>query len=265
MHETFRIPALDCSEELGLIEKALAPLPGVGTLQPNYLARTLRVEFDQRATAAQIAEQITRAGFPAEVAPSSRSLKVVQKPSKSAAVGLLTWIAAGLLLLAFICWAIGGRFEIGVAPLAIAATFVAGVSVAKAAWRAIRLRALDMNVLMTIAAVGALGLRDWFEAATAMLLFNISLWLEQASMDRARRAVQSLVELSPPVAHRMAPDGPTDVTPDDLLVGERVLVKPGERIPVDGLVVAGESSVNQDSLNVERMDVEYILCFYFYV
>jgi len=254
MHETFRIPAMDCAEELALIEKALAPVAGVESLQPNYLARTLRVEFDSaRTDAAEIAEQIRRSGFPVEQAQAS-SPAVVE--SKSPAIGRFTWLAAGLLLLAFACWAIDGPLEAGAAPLAIAATLIAGVNVARAGWRAVKLRALDMNALMTIAAVGALALGDWFEAATAMLLFNISLWLERASMDRARRAVHALVELTPAVAHRIDSDGLADVSPDDLLVGERVLVKPGERIPVDGLVVAGDSSVNQATITGESMPVE---------
>jgi Cd2+/Zn2+-exporting ATPase len=113
-----------------------------------------------------------------------------------------------------------------------------------------------MNALMTIAAIGALGLREWFEAATAMLLFNVSLWLERSSMDRARRAVQGLVQLTPAVAHRIDADGLHDVHPDELDVGERVLVKPGERIPVDGVVVAGESAVNQATITGESMPVE---------
>jgi Cd2+/Zn2+-exporting ATPase len=148
-----------------------------------------------------------------------------------------------------------------VVAITIASAVISGIPVAKTAWRAVRLKALDMNVLMTIAAAGAIAIGDSFEAATAMFLFTVSLWLERLSLGRAQRAIRSLLEVAPNVAHRlisrgMANESVVDVHPDDLAVGEEVLVRPGERIPTDGEVLSGESAVNQAPITGESLPVQ---------
>ncbi|HJT36755.1 MAG TPA: cation-translocating P-type ATPase, partial [Pirellulales bacterium] len=126
----------------------------------------------------------------------------------------------------------------------------------RAALRAVRLRMLDMNALMTLAATGAICTRDYLEAATAMVLFGVSLWLESYSLHRARRAVRSLVELSPTLAHRFEADVVRDVAAADVQPGDRLLVKPGERVPADGQIAEGRSWLNEAPLTGESLPVE---------
>ena len=250
---TFQIPALDCAEELALIEKGLRPLEGIGELSPDYLNRRLRVAFDPtRQNEDAIAERLAAIGFPAEAsqANAKRTGDAPAWPRPSTLVG------AALLMLA-----IALRFALGattwpVAALCIAATAVSGWPVVLAGWRAARLLALDMHALVTIAVTGAIATGDYFEAATAMVLFAISLWLESYSLGRARRAVQSLVEWNPTVAHHLCDHGLHDVDPSRLVIGDRVLVKPGERVPVDGVVLEGSSTVNQAPITGESLPIE---------
>ncbi|HEY2761636.1 MAG TPA: heavy metal translocating P-type ATPase, partial [Pirellulales bacterium] len=260
---TFNIPALDCPDELALIERRLRGVPGIARFVPDYLSRQLHVEFDPAQTdAASIVQIVSAAGFPAQIAlpvsemqPSAAADENVARPPRS-------MIAAGLLLLAAaVVRLIVGATIWPIAALAIAATIVAGVSVATAAWRAIRLRGLDMNVLMTVAAAGAIGIGDYFEAATAMFLFAVSLWLERLSLARAQRAIRSMLELTPNVAHRLSQlgasaEGEIDINQSELQIGDRVLVRPGERIPADGQVHSGESAVNQAPITGESTPVE---------
>ncbi|HEY2882642.1 MAG TPA: heavy metal translocating P-type ATPase, partial [Pirellulales bacterium] len=118
-----------------------------------------------------------------------------------------------------------------------------------------------MNLLMVLAAAGAIAIADYFEAATAMFLFAISLWLERISLQRAQRATSSLLTLAPNIAHRMI-DSETaaaqivDVGIADLAVGQQLLVRPGERIPADAVVKSGQSSVNQAPITGESFPVE---------
>lgn len=250
---TFEIPALDCSEELSLIRKGLNQLDGISELYPDYLNRRLRVEFDaERLNAARVAQKIEEIGFtvrPIATQENRQAKETAPVRWSTVGGGILLAVAATVygLTAAPFAWS---------AALAVASSVVSGFSVARAAWRAVRLKTLDMNALMTLAAIGAIVTGDYFEAATAMFLFGVSLWLESYSLARARRAVRALVELSPPVAHRYEDGELRDVPAADLQPGERVLVRPGERLPVDGQVESGTSAVNQAPITGESVPVE---------
>jgi Cd2+/Zn2+-exporting ATPase len=124
------------------------------------------------------------------------------------------------------------------------------------AWLAIRRLRPDMNLLMTVAVLGAVGLGDWFEAATVTFLFSLSLALEKWSVGHARRAVEALLDLTPPSARLVREDGShQEVAPEQVPVGSLFLVKPGERLPLDGRVVRGSSHVNQASITGESLPV----------
>jgi Cd2+/Zn2+-exporting ATPase len=238
---------------LALIETGLKPLSGIASISPDYLRRRLRVEFDPRHTdETAIARRIREVGFPVEI-PAQVATAAAPPPARVRK----TTIVSGALLLA----AAAGRLITGetgpvVAILAIAATAIAGWPVAQAGLRSLRLKSLDMNALMVIAASGAVATGDYFEAATAMFLFGIAVWLESFSLGRARNAVRSLLELTPTVAHRRDGDHAGDVDPASLVPGDRVLVKPGERVPIDGVVITGVSSVNQAPITGESVPVE---------
>jgi Cd2+/Zn2+-exporting ATPase len=115
----------------------------------------------------------------------------------------------------------------------------------------------DMNLLMTVAVIGALGIGEWLEAAMVVFLFSLALVLEHWSVDRARRAISALLELSPPTA-LVVPDegGPPQEKPVEAVrVGRQVVVRPGDRIPLDGQVMTGESTVNQAPITGESAPV----------
>jgi Cd2+/Zn2+-exporting ATPase len=122
--------------------------------------------------------------------------------------------------------------------------------------RSLRAKALDINVLMMIAAMGAAALHDWLEAAVVLWLFGVAQWLEAMSMDRARRAIRSLVALAPTTAlvRRGGAERLVDVA--SVLPGEIVVVRPGERAPIDGTVVRGRSAVNQAPVTGESMPAD---------
>lgn len=138
-----------------------------------------------------------------------------------------------------------------------AAMLVAGIPVGWSGFRALlRFGQADINLLTTIAALGAFVLGEWAEAALVLTLFGIGEYLEERASERSRRSIQALLELVPDRARRKAGDGWVEVPAQDLMPGDVVLVLPGESIPADGEVSAGDSAVNEASITGESLPVD---------
>jgi len=115
----------------------------------------------------------------------------------------------------------------------------------------------DMNLLMTVAVIGAIVIQEWFEAATVAFLFASALLLESWSVGRARRAIEALLDLTPPMARYLCPtDGEVEEKPvGEVPLGATVLVRPGEKLPLDGVITKGSTTVNQAPITGESMPV----------
>jgi Cd2+/Zn2+-exporting ATPase len=126
------------------------------------------------------------------------------------------------------------------------------------AWRSLKRRALDINALMMIAVVGAAALGDWFEAASVVWLFGVAHWLEAKSLDRARRAIRQVMTLAPSRAtvRRLGRD--EEVSSEAVAPGDLVVLRPGARLPVDGVVRAGSSAIDQSTVTGEAFPVDVV-------
>ena len=139
----------------------------------------------------------------------------------------------------------------------LAAIVLGGRFVVVKAWYAARSLRPDMNLLMTVAVLGAIAIGEWFEAATVTFLFALSLTLESWSVGRARRAIAALLDLTPKTVRLVRPDGSeVDVAPVEVKPGDRFVVAAGERIALDGRVLTGASTVNQAPITGESIPVE---------
>ncbi len=132
----------------------------------------------------------------------------------------------------------------------------AGWPIARAALSGLRRRSLDMNVLMTLAAVGAVGIGAYAEGAWVLVLFALGTTLETFALDRTRRSVEALAELAPAEAILLEDGRERPVPVEDVAIGARILVRPGERVPLDGVVESGESSVDESPITGESIPVE---------
>ena len=149
-------------------------------------------------------------------------------------------------------WGVTTTWSPWLATVAFAVAAALAVKVpAQHAWRSLQRRVLDINVLMVIAVVGAIGLGEWFEAAMVVWLFGISEWLEALSLARARRAIRDMMSVAPTDALVRRDGAIVPIGIDQVRIGDLVLVRPGDRIPVDGTVVRGESAVNQAPITGE--------------
>lgn len=166
--------------------------------------------------------------------------------------------AAGILLAAGLAigWMDIGPEWLKTVAFALA-TLSGGLLVFPAGWKALLARRLDMNVLMTVAVAGAWLIGEHAEAAAVVFLFALSELLESWAATRARRAVDTLLELSPATAIVMETDGSEREKPvSEVAIGTHIRVRSGSRIPLDGEVVAGASNVNQAPITGESMPVE---------
>ena len=243
---TLKVRGLDCQVEANALRDALGKAPGVGTLGFDLIHGLMTVDYDPGlADPPALVRRIkAKAGMHADLAGSPEAAEGWWSRNGRWA----TTAASGLALVAGL--ASGSNPFYG---LAIAA---GGVDLVPRAWRSLRHRRLDIHGLMSAAVVGAMALGQWDEAATVAFLFGLSEALEALSVDRARRAVRALLEVAPETAELIGPDGEVrTVAAAEVAKGDRVRVRSGERVPVDGSVSSGRSSVDQKAITGESVPV----------
>ena len=184
--------------------------------------------------------------------------------------GIARWLPSGqrreLLLLGVsgVCLGVGLAAELLGWPetlrigLFLVAILAGAVEIVPRGLRGVWLeRSLDINFLVTVAVAGAIGLEQWAEGATVVFLFSLGEALESLTLARTRRSIQALMAMAPDTAQVKRPDGSETTQPvEQVVVGAVVVVRPGDRIPRDGVVVAGHSAVDQAPITGESVPVE---------
>ncbi|CAA9552333.1 MAG: Lead, cadmium, zinc and mercury transporting ATPase; Copper-translocating P-type ATPase [uncultured Thermomicrobiales bacterium] len=248
LHE-WTVEGMDCADCARKIDAAISRLPGVGALAINAGTGRLRLTLDERLTApGEVVRLVRNLGYTARTAsgaiapptPWYRTAKGRLVIASGALVALATVLSFGLPAAA--PWAYA------------AATLLAVVPVARKAWAAARAGSpFDINALVSIAALGALFIGEAAEGALVVFLFAVGELLEGVAAGRARHAIGALAAVAPKTALLLSGDTTTEVLADSLAIGDRVLVQPGGRIPADGLVVAGESAVDEAPITGESV------------
>lgn len=165
----------------------------------------------------------------------------------------VTWISGVLLLAGFLAWATG--FSVAQAWILIAASVVAGAPIAYRALMALRYRTFSIDLLVTIAVIGALIIGEYVESAVVAFLFLFGAYLEQRSLERTRTSIRELVEATPSRALLLQHGNEVEVDVDEITEGDIVLVKTGDSLPVDGSIVEGEGHVQQAAITGEPVPV----------
>jgi Cd2+/Zn2+-exporting ATPase len=262
----FKVLGMDCAEEIAVLKREVGPLVGgEDHLSFDLLNAKMTVTAGPESAAPEaVMQAVARTGMRAEVwreqtkaAAEERSLWERRgRTLLTTASGIFT--SAGFVTATVLTGEVGPSHSV---PLAARVLYGLGVLTAfwlvlPKAWLAARRLRPDMNLLMTVAVTGAVVIGEWFEASTVAFLFALSLALESWSVGRARRAVAALLDLTPPTARLLADDGSERQVPvEQVPVGSLLLVKPGERIPLDGRVVRGSSHVNQAPITGESVPV----------
>ncbi len=260
---SLRIHGMDCAEEVSLLKRELVPLLGSDErLGFDVLNGKLSVDLSQTdVTSAEVLAAIQRTGLSAEQR-GDRSSEASDRSSKQQHQRAIFTAASGVMgLTGLVVESFWPTSVDAVSPIAIVCyllgIFAGLYLVLPKAWRSVVTLRPDMNLLMSVAVLGAIGIGEWFEGATVAFLFSLSLLLESWSIGRARRAIASLMDLSPPIAHLRDESGEIqNVPPDDVPVGSVLIIRPGEKIPLDGRVIKGASGVDQAPITGESIPVE---------
>ena len=256
----FRLAGLDCAQCATSLARSIAHMAGVAAAEADFGTAALRVGYDPSVTdPQQLAQAVREAGYDVELDPEA------QEPALPRAGWWLLHGHEASLIASAVLIAVGYVLEFS--PLGpatarvpdvafVLAAGVGGILTARRAWASLRVLSLDMNVLMTLAVVGAVGLGDFAEAATVMFLFSIGQALESRALARTRRSIRDLMDLTPARA-RVRRDGrEVELSPREAAVGDTLVVRPGERVALDGVVRAGASAVDESPITGESVPAD---------
>ena len=269
----FSVNGMDCPTEEGLIKTKLSGMPGLLGLEFNLMQRTLKVRHEPSALPA-ISEALMSLNLDAKLmdAESSES-NTVHAPKipwmRLAVAGVLAAFSEAFELMGewnakpfgldLQAWQINGVEVIEWLPmiLAITAILAGGLTTYKKGWIAVKNFNLNINALMSVAVTGAVIIGQYPEAAMVMVLFNLAEAIEAKALNRARNAIKDLLSLTPEKATMQRADGAwVEMDIRQVAVGSRVRVRPGERVALDGVILDGQSTINQAPITGESMPVE---------
>jgi len=248
---TFRVSGMDCPDEIAAIQHSLKPISGVLEIRANLMASSVTVYHDGSPARDALVAAINRSGVKVEeseaAAGGDRRLSLtfwlVVTSGLFTGLGIaLQWLKLDATHLPDVAFLI--------------AILAGGSLVFPKALRSLRTLSLDMNVLMTVAVIGAVAIGEHAEGAAVVFLFSLSELLESWSVGRARRAIQALMQLAPAMAFVKRDGKVLEVAAEQVAVGETILVKSGQKVPLDGVVQAGASAIDQAPITGESMPVE---------
>ena len=265
IEQTFQITGMDCASCARTVESGIAKLDGVELCELNFTTETLRLQGD--VAAEDVVKRVKELGYKvaaevvADTAVSDPNFLQYMWSRRDTRMALLaTLLTIPGLIFHELLPGLGVESPL-IDISAVIAMLIAGYPVAQSAYRAVRYnREININVLMTIAAVGAVLIGAYTEAAVVMVLFVIGEAMEGYTTQRARGSIRSLMSVAPNEATVLRADGERvheeTMRIEALTIGDRILVKPGERIPMDGRILTGFTSVNQAPITGESRLVE---------
>lgn len=253
----YRVEGFTCANCAGKFENNVKQIPGVRDAKVNFGASKITVYGDATI------EELEKAG-------AFENLKVTpEKPVRAATVEVKKEVkepfykkystllnATLLLVFGYLSQYVNGEENLITSLLFAASIVMGGFSLFKVGFQNLLRFEFDMKTLMTVAIIGAAIIGEWAEGAIVVILFAISEALERFSMDRARQSIRSLMDIAPKEALVRRNGQEMMIHVDDIAVGDIMIVKPGQKIAMDGVVVSGYSAVNQAAITGESVPVE---------
>lgn len=247
--KTFEIEGMDCGSCAKSIENHLNTLSSVKNVSVNFSTGKMKIEHSNSVE--DIMTEVSKIGFKASLPSNNQSIQTHKNKNENGLV-----ILSGVLIALAFIGSFNGISTMMSSILYAIAMVISGSKPVKSAFYAIKSRSLDMNVLMSVAAIGAALIGEWLEGATVVWLFAIGNLLQTKSIERTRNSIRNLMDLAPPEAWIYVGSEIIKKPVEEITVGDIIFVKPGDKIPLDGEIIQGESSVNQAPITGESIPID---------
>jgi len=255
--QVFNVQGFTCANCAGKFENNVKQIPGVRDAKVNFGASKIAVYGNatiEELEKAGAFENLKVTPEKAERGAAQEVKKEVKEPFYKKHSTLLN--AALLMVFGYLSQYVNGEENLVTSLLFAASIIIGGFSLFKVGFQNLLRFEFDMKTLMTVAIIGAAIIGEWAEGAIVVILFAISEALERFSMDRARQSIRSLMDIAPKEALVRRNGQEIMIHVDDIAVGDIMIVKPGQKIAMDGVVVSGYSAVNQAAITGESVPVE---------
>ncbi|MCS7283416.1 MAG: cation-translocating P-type ATPase, partial [Anaerolineae bacterium] len=258
--QTVEIPikGMDCAECALHVQQAIARLPGVESVQVLLAAEKAIVRLDPEQVDLSAIRRAVAAAGDYWVPETASAIRPTSDLSRRPL--MLLGIVFGMVLVAVVAGEWLGLFralnERVPFPIGVALVILGGWPVFRNVIRAALKGQILSHTLMTLGVIAALAVGEWVTAALLVVFMRIGDYVENATTTGARRAIRELMALAPQTARVERNGEEVEVPVTEVQVGETVIVRPGERIPVDGEVIAGQATVDQSAITGESMPVE---------
>lgn len=253
--QEYRLQNLSCASCAAKFEKNVKAIPEVQDAQVNFGASKITVigSID--------VNQLEEAGAFDGIKVSQSTVRTIEKstPFYRKTENILAGISLLFVVLGYVFGAMRSETDPLTIGMFIIAILVGGIGIFKTGFRNLARFEFDMKTLMTIAVIGAAIIGEWEEAAVVVFLFAVSEALEAYSMDKARQSIRQLMDIAPPTATIKRAHGEhfheMELPTEEIEIGDILIVKPGQKIAMDGIVVSGLSAVNQAAITGESIPV----------
>ncbi|MED4015841.1 heavy metal translocating P-type ATPase [Sutcliffiella cohnii] len=255
----YRVNGFTCANCAGKFERNVKELPGVEDAKVNFGASKISVYGEASI------EELEKAGAFENLKLEPEKSKIQQQSNKEEnTVEKIPFLkkhstllhATLLLVLGYVSFFVNGEENVVTILLFLASMVIGGLPLFKVGFQNLLRLEFDMRTLMTVAVIGGAIIGEWGEVAVVVILFALSEALERFSMDRARQSIRSLMDIAPKEALIRRNGHEIVVSVADIKVGDIMIVKPGQKIAMDGVVVQGYSAVNQAAITGESVPME---------
>jgi Zn2+/Cd2+-exporting ATPase len=247
---TYNVEGMDCGSCAKSIENHLNTLPSVRNISVNFSTGKMKIDHDNSVD--DIVSEVAKIGYKASLL--AKRSKVTETPKNNQGNGLI--IFSGVLIALGFIGSYNGISTLMSNILYAIVIVLTGYKPVKSAYYALKSRSLDMNVLMSAAAIGAAFIGEWLEGATVVWLFALGIVLQNRSIEKTRNSIRNLMDLAPPEAWVLIGTELVKKPVEEISLGQIIIVKPGDKIPLDGEIVQGVSSVNQAPITGESIPVD---------